>query len=610
MRFRAEAGHDSLSGGAGDDSLSGGAGDDSLDGGTGTDSATYGGALADYDIAYDAGTDSFTLRDRRAGAPDGTDQVRNVENFQFADGARSARDLKPAINFEEFLVNTTTDADQSESAVTALGDGRFVVTWTDVSQSGGDTSDTAVRGQIFNADGGRAGGEFLVNTATYGSQYDSAVTALGDGGFVTTWSNWSNSSGNVIRGQIFNADSGKSGGEFLVNTTSDNRLYDSAITALGDGRFVVTWTDFSGDGERQRSEVLGQIFNADGSASGGEFFVSWTTDSFMYGSAITALGDGGFVVTWSDEYDFSMYGQIFNADGGMRGGEFLVDADSQEDSAVTALGDGRFVVTWTDWSGSGDAAVRGQIFNADGGRAGGEFLVNTTTYDWQSDSAITALGDGGFAIAWSDYSQSGGDTSSRAIRGQIFNADGSRANGEFLVNSTTAGWQDSSAITALGDDRFIVTWSDGSQSGGDTSGSAVRGRIFSLDFPGNDDFSGGAGVDSLAGFAGDDTLFAADGNDTLTGGAGADLLTGGAGLDSFVIQQGFGRDTITDFGATASNQDRLQISTGVFADLQAFLAASSQVGSDVIVTATPNDVLTLQNVALASLDTTDLRFAA
>jgi Ca2+-binding RTX toxin-like protein len=138
----------------------------------------------------------------------------------------------------------------------------------------------------------------------------------------------------------------------------------------------------------------------------------------------------------------------------------------------------------------------------------------------------------------------------------------------------------------------------------------VRGRIFSLDFPGNDDFSGGAGADSLSGFAGDDTLFAADGNDTLDGGAGADWLTGGAGLDTFVIQPGFGRDTITDFGATPANQDLLQVSTGVFADLQAFMAASRQVGSDVIVTATPNDVLTLQNVTLASLDATDLRFAA
>ena len=83
------------------------------------------------------------------------------------------------------------------------------------------------------------------------------------------------------------------------------------------------------------------------------------------------------------------------------------------------------------------------------------------------------------------------------------------------------------------------------------------------------------------------------------GGAGDDWLTGGVGLDTFVIKPGFGRDTITDFGATGANQDLLQVSTSVFATMQAFMAASRQVGTDVMITATPNDVLTLQNVALA-----------
>jgi Ca2+-binding RTX toxin-like protein len=154
-------------------------------------------------------------------------------------------------------------------------------------------------------------------------------------------------------------------------------------------------------------------------------------------------------------------------------------------------------------------------------------------------------------------------------------------------------------VTALGDGRVAVTWTDTSGTVGDTTSYDVRGRIFSVDFPGNDYFSGGAGADSLSGFAG---------NDTLDGGAGDDSLAGGVGLDTFVIKPSFGRDTITDFGATAADQDVLQISTSVFADVQAFLAGASQVGTDVIVTATPNDVLSLKNVTLASLDATDLRF--
>jgi Ca2+-binding RTX toxin-like protein len=94
----------------------------------------------------------------------------------------------------------------------------------------------------------------------------------------------------------------------------------------------------------------------------------------------------------------------------------------------------------------------------------------------------------------------------------------------------------------------------------------------------------------------------------LAGGAGNDWLTGGAGLDNFVIKPGFGRDVITNFGATPANQDLLQVSNKVFANMQAFMAAARQSGSDVIITATPTDVLTLKNVTLASLDAADLRF--
>jgi hypothetical protein len=36
----------------------------------------------------------------------------------------------------------------------------------------------------------------------------------------------------------------------------------------------------------------------------------------------------------------------------------------------------------------------------------------------------------------------------------------------------------------------------------------------------------------------------------------------------------------------------------------------SEVGSDLVITATPNDVLTLKNVALASIDAADLRFVS
>ncbi|MEL7039188.1 MAG: calcium-binding protein, partial [Cyanobacteria bacterium J06592_8] len=73
---------------------------------------------------------------------------------------------------------------------------------------------------------------------------------------------------------------------------------------------------------------------------------------------------------------------------------------------------------------------------------------------------------------------------------------------------------------------------------------------------GDDTLHGGQGDDQLGGKGGDDVLFGDIGNDTifgdagddlLTGGVGDDVLTGGDGVDTFVLAEGAGTDTITDF---------------------------------------------------------------
>ena len=73
---------------------------------------------------------------------------------------------------------------------------------------------------------------------------------------------------------------------------------------------------------------------------------------------------------------------------------------------------------------------------------------------------------------------------------------------------------------------------------------------------GNDLLDGNADNDILFGDEGDDTLDGGGGNDSLVGGRGNDLLlgeqgndtlTGGEGSDRFVLVEGYGIDTITDF---------------------------------------------------------------
>ena len=62
--------------------LTGGGGNDTLDGSYGNDTALFAGNFADYTITTGSTT---TVVDIRAGSPDGTDQLQNIEYIQFAD---------------------------------------------------------------------------------------------------------------------------------------------------------------------------------------------------------------------------------------------------------------------------------------------------------------------------------------------------------------------------------------------------------------------------------------------------------------------------------------------------------------------------------------------
>lgn len=468
----------------------------------------------------------------------------------------------------DFLVNTTTSFSQREPALTALADGRFVAVWTDPSQSSDDTEGQAVRAQVFNADGTPYGAEFLVNTTTARTQSAPALTALADGRFVAAWEDQSQSGGDTngvaVRAQIFNANGSKSGTEFLVNSTSTSFQLNPALTALTNGQFVVAWTDLSRSVDDPSNEaVRAQVFNADGSKSGSEFLINTTTNDRQERPTLTALADGRFVAAWTD---FSQSGgdtsntavraQIFNLDGGKSGEEFLVNTTTINDQAVpkiTALSGGGFVAVWLDASLSGGdtsgTAVHAQVFNDDGNKIGSEFLVNTTTLEFQYAPALIALVDGRFVAAWADGSLSVDDPSGSAVRAQVFNSDGSKSGAEFLVNTTTNSNQYQPTLSVLADGRFVVAWTDDDTSGGDTSASSVRAQIFdpresAINLSGStlgDDFVGTQWADTISGGLGEDQIKGADGDDWLNGGAQNDTLWGDAGNDTLI--GGNGDDT-------------------------------------------------------------------
>ena len=485
----------------------------------------------------------------------------------------------------EFLVNTITTSGQFNPSIQSLANGRFIVTWNDDSESPDDNEDYAVRGQIFDADGDKFGGEFLVNTITEERQGTTSITSLADGRFVVTWTDESaavgqgDESNDAVRGQMFNIDGTKSGDEFLVNTiTTDNQSFAS-VSALVNGGFVVTWQDRSSSPDDNSSNAIrAQIFDADGNMSGAEFLVNTTIPSSQHGPKVATLSNGDFVISWTDvsqsvddSSSDAVRAQVFNEDGLKSGAEFLVNTETlnrQDNSRITALADGRFVIAWDDFSHiGGDAAntaIKAQVFNPDGSKSGTEFLVNTITANDQEKATITGLNDGRFVIAWQDSSTSPDDASSAAIRAQVFNVDGSKSGSEFLVNTTTDNGQTDPNVTALADGRFVVTWEDGSGTGGDTDGDAIRAQIFdprigAVTLNGSshdDDYVGSVYGDVMRGSVGDDVIFGKSGDDILEGEEGNDKLYGGTGNDR--IDGGSGDDRLKGY----KGDDRIEGGSG------------------------------------------------
>ncbi|MEZ5841019.1 MAG: LamG-like jellyroll fold domain-containing protein [Hyphomicrobiales bacterium] len=87
----------------------------------GNDVAVFSGNRADYTITYDAGTDTYTIVDNRAGSPDGTDTVTGIETFQFADSIVDATAPAAVINLAPTDISFTAGVSGAPEVATVTG---------------------------------------------------------------------------------------------------------------------------------------------------------------------------------------------------------------------------------------------------------------------------------------------------------------------------------------------------------------------------------------------------------------------------------------------------------------------------------------------------------
>jgi hypothetical protein len=137
--------------------------------------------------------------------------------------------------------------------------------------------------------------------------------------------------------------------------------------------------------------------------------------------------------------------------------------------------DGGFVIIWTSSSADGDGAgIAARRVDASGNPIGGEFVVNSSTTGFQVNPAIAVAANGSFVAVWQDSPSNNGDGSGSAIFGQRYDASGTRLGGEFLVNTYTPGVQRYPSISMSPGADFVVAWIGP----GDGAGSGTFARRF------------------------------------------------------------------------------------------------------------------------------------
>jgi len=403
--------------------------------------------------------------------------------------------------------------------------------------------------------------------------------------------------GGRIVGKIYDATTDAVGAEISVFDAGTNRNVDLAVLANGD--YVVTCVDASGGD----NTIAYRILDATGGNVLGATVLSATLggSEFLFDTTVTALTGGGFVVGWTSftpvNFIPSAQFQRFDAAGVAQGGIVTIQnngsADQKSMGDLVALSDGGFIVLYAEGDSTFDEGLRGRRFDAAGVQVGVDFLIQDGSV---SRISAVVLGDGRVAISYGAENGEIGveiidprDTANDpgvytgtqwqigTVGDDVFTAD---EVSEFVIghdgnDTITAAGQTRSYDLGAGDDRMIVASVINTDiyiggTGTDTidwSASFETGAVFDLeDGTATTGFATEAmtGFENLIGTTNRDNIFGSSVANTLSGGDGNDVIAGNGGTDS--VDAGAGNDIVlVDDAETTtggSGVDRL--------DLQAF----------------------------------------
>jgi len=488
----------------------------------------------------------------------------------------------------------------------------------------GDSSESSIKAQMFDAAGARIGGEFIVNTQTNSYQSNPSITGLAGGGFVITWTDTSGTLGDAsltsIKAQIFSFSPEESDTLTIIENLNGSNFNDSLTGDAGANRLDGGLGDdlLIGGGGVDTADysdaAAGVIVDLKtGIVSGGAGADSLSGIETIIGSAfndrLTSFTSANLLDGGEGDDQLNGFGGDDNLSGGL-GNDLLIggagndqiDGGAGRDTASYrgAIAIGGVTVNLLTGTSSGaqgvDTLIR--IDNLIGSDFDdvltGDKGVNQITGGAGNDSL-----DGGLGADTVSYAGTASAVTVILLSGQ---ATGGAGTDQLLGFENIIGSDFNDSLTGDGSDNVLVGGlGNESLNGGaglDTAdysgassavvadlglGSATLGlEIDSLS--GIETLLGSKFGDSLTGGLTANSLIGGSGNDLIIGGGGADQLTGSSGRDVFrYLTLGdsalAAMDLITDLGG----KDRIDLSAldanaGVAGD-QAFLQVAAFTGA-------------------------------
>ena len=309
-------------------------------------------------------------------------------------------------------VNEQTAGSQENPTVQVLKGGGAIFVW-----QGGPEGQQDIWARIIGKSGTFLTGDLLVNTFTEGQQINPAVTLLADGTVVVIWSSFGqDGSLQGVFGQRLSPLGAKQGAEFRVNQFTRYNQRSPAITTLNDGDFLVAWVS-----EMQRFEnsvdIFVRRFAPEGAARGGEFLVNSGTN-VCANPSVASSPAGGFVVAWSEHNlaaltnGWDVVGRAFGADNQPASEPKRLNAyipGNQYGPKLASVGSAVLALWTSEFQDGSREEVYGRYLGGDAGFLSDEFRVNTTIISKQIHPAVASDREGRILTAWASYV--GGDTS-------------------------------------------------------------------------------------------------------------------------------------------------------------------------------------------------------